>query len=107
MFCATQNSVLMFLYREDTDDVLNPITETCPASQKSFKNQLHRPGQQLSCTPRPWPGVRAGAVLGGPPLPLRAVDGAPTLVPAGPGVGVGERGTPCGSSLGWYQPLAG
>lgn len=53
--CEAQNSVLMFFYKEDTDDVLNPSTKTCPASQKSFENQCKRPGQKLSCADRPWP----------------------------------------------------
>lgn len=53
--CGAQNSVLMSVYKEDTDDVLNPSTKTCPASQKSFENQCKRPGQKLSCADRFWP----------------------------------------------------
>lgn len=64
MFCGTKNSVLMFVYREDTDGVLNLITEPCPASLRSADNQLHRPGLHLSCTHGPRPGVRAGPLLG-------------------------------------------
>lgn len=55
--CGTQNSVLMFLYKGDTEDVLNPIAETCPASLKNFKNQLKRLVQKLSYADRPWPRV--------------------------------------------------
>lgn len=53
--CGAQNSVLMSVYKEDTDHALNPSTKTCPASQKNFENQCKRPGQKLSCADRPWP----------------------------------------------------
>lgn len=49
---GTQNSALMFHYEENTDDVLNPITETCPGSRKRFQSQLERLGQKLSCADR-------------------------------------------------------
>lgn len=76
--CATRNSVLMCVYKEDTDDVLNPSSETCPASQKSFKYQCKRPGQKLSCADRPWPRVTLSEGAAG--------SRSRAVAPAGPGL---------------------
>ena len=75
MCSGTQNSVLMFVHKKDTDGVLNPIAETCPTSQKSFKKPCKRPGQKLSCADWPWlrvtpSGVQLAAEAG--PWPVLA-----------------------------------
>lgn len=57
--------MLTLVYKEDTDDVLNSIMETCPASQKSCKNPCKRPGQKLSWAERAWPpAARSEGVVG-------------------------------------------
>lgn len=93
--CGAQNSVLMSVYKEDTDDVLNPSTKTCPASQKSFENQCKRPGQKLSCADRSWPRSLYQRVQG---------CGAPTWAQSGEGCVLGEGGESLSASV---RPLAG
>lgn len=94
--CGTQNSMLMFVCKEDTDDILNPITGTCSTSWKSLKNQHERamqmgPGHKSLCEKVQlvaeaglWP------MLGWAFFLLRSVNGAPTLVPARDGMSVGQ-----------------